>query len=425
MREKILRDPVHGSLPIPFPVLLDLIDTPEFQRLRNIRQLGMCSTTFHGAEHSRFQHVLGVMWLMHRVLERWHLRGMASLSEEERHSACAAAMLHDVGHGPFSHALERVFSGVDHETLGHRIIRERLSPVLERHGLKAETVVAMLEGTHPRPVFHELLASQLDVDRMDYLLRDSLYTGVKYGLFDLERILHTLVPLQDPRSGLVAALDLKGVDAVEEFLFSRYFMQWQVYRHRTVRSAEVLLRTVLERARHTFEVDPGSLHIPPNLRFLFQGGQPDSPAFLDAFLDLDDFDLFHAIKTWRGSSDPVLADLSVRFVCRRPYKVLLHPGPGPAFEAVRALVQDRFGPAWPYYLREDAPEDSGWLGETRLPIRVHLGDGRWEEFSHRTRTDAVLALAKTVRSDYLMLPPECRGRAVELLNDPGLVSSPG
>ncbi|GMU57092.1 MAG: hypothetical protein AMXMBFR33_62380 [Candidatus Xenobia bacterium] len=415
-RPKVLRDPVHGSLPIPWPVLLDLVDTPLFQRLRGIRQLGMCYTTFHGAEHSRFQHVLGVMWLMHRVLERW--RTLADLPELECQAACAAALLHDVGHGPFSHALERVFSRVDHESLSRRIVRERLAPVLERHGLSAEMVTAIMEGTYPRLAFHELLASQLDVDRMDYLLRDSLYTGVRYGLFDLDRILASLVPLEDEPGGLLAALDPKGVDAVEEFLFSRYFMQWQVYRHRTVRSAEALLRAVLERSRQAYLESPTSLSIPPNLEFLFREEDPASQDFLDDFLLLDDFDLFHAIKLWRRSSDPVLADLSARFNERRPYKVLPHPGPGERLEAVENLVKHRFGQAWRFYLLSDSPEDAGfevYRGDHNRPIRVKTGPRSWREFSQMTRTDAVLSLAATVRTDNLLIAPECREEAARLL----------
>ncbi len=417
-RDKVLRDPVHGSLPIPFPVLLDLIDTPAFQRLRSIRQLGMCFTTFHGAEHSRFQHVLGVMWLMHRVLDRWHGRGLCQLPLEERQAACCAALLHDIGHGPFSHALERVFSSVDHESLSRRIVRERLAPVLERHGVSAEMVSSMMEGTYPRLAFHELLASQLDVDRMDYLLRDSLFTGVRYGLFDLDRILASLVPLCDDQGGLLAALDPRGVDAVEEFLFSRYFMQWQIYRHRTVRSAETLLRVVLERSRKAYERDPACLVIPPNLLVLFRGENPQSEAFLDHFLLLDDFDLFHAIKLWRSSSDTVLADLARRFTERRPYKVLAHPGPGPRLEAVEALVRERFGDDWGCYLRADTPEDAGfevYRGDHNRPIRVKTGDSTWREFSQMTRTDAVLALATTVRNELLMIAPELRDEAEKLL----------
>ena len=415
-REKVLRDPVYGNITIPSRVLLDLVDSPEFQRLRRIRQLGMCFTVFHGAEHSRFQHALGVMWLMHRILEHWHQRSLLDLQEEQRLAACAAALLHDVGHGPFSHALERVFSGVDHEALGRRIVRRRLAPILERHGLEPDLVEALMAGTFPDPVFHELLSSQLDVDRMDYLQRDSLYTGVKYGLFDIDRIIYTIVPMRErPDGPLVSAVDPKGTEAVEEYLFSRYFMHWQVYLHRTVRAAEVMLRVVLQRARAVHAEHPGDLHLPPNLSFLFLQSPSQEDDFLEAFLNLDDFDVFHAIKLWRQSRDPVLADLATRFVGRRPFKALDHPGEGELMDRIRQCVKDCHGSDWEWYLHEDTPSDRGYgvyePGGGGVPIRVLLDPPhRWQEISEVTRTDAVLALARQVRRPLLLVTGECRQR---------------
>jgi HD superfamily phosphohydrolase len=244
MVTKTLRDPVHGNMFLPDPLILDLVDSFEFQRLRRIRQLGSCFLVFHGAEHSRFQHALGTMWLMHSVLERWEASGRLQTAPEVRKAALAAALLHDIGHGPFSHALEHTFVGIDHERLGQQIILGPLRPLLESHGCDPQDVVDLLTNRFREPVLCELLSGQLDVDRMDYLQRDSLYTGVKYGLFDSQRILETLVPLRaavnqedlfaETREGLVLAIDGKGVLAVEEFLFSRYFMYWQVYLHRAV-----------------------------------------------------------------------------------------------------------------------------------------------------------------------------------------------
>lgn len=410
-REKVLRDPVYGNIAIPDLVLLELADSPEFQRLRRIRQLGMCFTVFHGAEHSRFQHALGVMWLMHRILEHWREREVLTLPPRLKQAACAAALLHDVGHGPFSHALERVFSRVDHEALGRQIVRRRLAPILERHEVDPATVEAIMAGTHPDRVFHELLASQLDVDRMDYLQRDSLYTGVKYGLFDIDRILYTLVPMREREDGpLLVSVDPKGTEAVEEYLFSRYFMHWQVYLHRTVRAAEVMLRVVLQRAKAVHAQDPSALHLPPNLRFLFEPSHED---FLEDFLELDDFDVFHAIKLWRRSSDPVLADLANRFTGRMPFKALEHPGEGPTLDRVREVIRACHGEHWEWYLHEDTPSDRGYgvyePGGAGVPIRV-LTDPphRWREISEVTRTEAVLALARHVRRPLLMVASECR-----------------
>lgn len=416
-QQRVFRDPVYGNISVPWSVLLALVDSPEFQRLRNIRQLGMCFTTFHGAEHSRFQHALGVSWLMHRVLDLWHREGRSELPLWERQSACAAALLHDIGHGPFSHALERVFSGVDHEALGRLIVKQRLGRHLGQHDLDPDVVLAMMEGSYHRPVFHELLASQLDVDRMDYLQRDSLYTGVKYGLFDIDRIVHTLVPMED--QSLLLAVDFKGTQAVEEFLFSRYFMYWQIYFHRTVRSAELMLRLVLERARAAFCRDAALVEVPTGLDFLFQPHRYDPEQFLEAFLGLDDFDIFTAMKRWCRARDPVLADLAARLTRRQLFKALPNPGRGPALEAVRAVVQDRFQDDWRFYLREDTPGDAGfgvYRPDSANPIRVLLRrPARWKEISEVTRTQAILSLAQKSDEGYLMIAPECREAALSVL----------
>ena len=422
MASKIFRDPVHGNLLVPRGLLVDLIDSPEFQRLRQIRQLGMCYTTFHGAEHSRFQHALGALWLMQRVIAVWQQEFDFPLSPAERDSLCAAALLHDLGHGPFSHALERVFVGVSHEWLGHRLIQSRLGPIFHRYDRDPQDVIDILQGSSPRLVLHELISSQLDVDRMDYLQRDALYTGAKYGLFDCERILYSLKPIVDPASGCeVLGVNAKGTEAVEEFLFSRYYMHWQVYFHHTVRSAELLLRAILERAHEVWGRDPELLHLPPNLVFLFEhplsgDGEPD-PGFLDDFVALDDSDVLQAIKLWSKSRDGILADLTQRFLSRRLYKVIDHPGPGPVLDAIRSVVSGYFPDAEGYYLREDTPWDVGLNSPPdRSPIRVVGRDGKWRELSEVTRTQAVQSLGDTIAQSYLMIPPECRPQVEQILH---------
>lgn len=423
---KTFRDPVHGNLIIPDPLILDLVDTFEFQRLRRVRQLGSCFMVFHGAEHSRFQHALGTMWLMERVLARWHSDGIMHLEPSVRKAALAAALLHDVGHGPFSHALEHTFVGLDHEALGHQIILGPLADLLRSHDCSPEEVVALLTNRHQEPVLCELLSGQLDVDRMDYLQRDSLYTGVKYGLFDCERILDTVVPLRatlseadlfsQTREGLVLAIDSKGVLAVEEFLFSRYFMYWQVYLHRAVRSAELLLRLVLERAKEVFQADSTSLWLPPNLGFLFNfEGEGEDTEFLGNYLGLDDFDLFHALKIWRTSQDDVLSDLSSRFLSRRLFKgVELASQPGLPSE-LKKKAKARYGENWHYYLRTD-PLQSVSYGiyrpGTDRPIRtVTPPMSGWQEISRATHSTAILGLSQQalVSGGFLFYAPELKG----------------
>ena len=221
---RVLRDPLYGNISVFHPALLALIDSPACQRLRRIRQLGMCSSVFYGAENSRFPHAIGVMWLMHRVLTHWKERRLIKIPKEVEVAAQAAALLHDIGHGPFSHALEHTFAAIDHERLGRLIIEHELAPIMRQHGLDSTVVQAIMKGTFTEPIYHELLSSQLDVDRMDYLLRDSLYTGTKYGVFDIDHIIYNLQPLYSQADKCwLCAINPKGIEAVTTYIFSRYF----------------------------------------------------------------------------------------------------------------------------------------------------------------------------------------------------------
>src|SRR5690606_21126452 len=279
------------------------------------RQLGASYGTYNGAEHSRFGHSLGVLWIMSMILERFAHLGVR-LDEEWATVAKAAALLHDVGHGPFSHALERRLTpGADHEDWTRRILLEptRVHQVLAKASpdLPAK-VAAVISGEHQGPAFiRDLVSSQLDVDRMDYLLRDSLYTGVTYGTFDLQRLINTLL-LDGDRVVSMA----KGIVAIEEYLLARYFMYWQVYLHKTIRSQEVVLSRMWQRAVDLWREEklPES-EVPPTL-VPFLGGEPT----LEEYLAVDDHDLVYAAKLWTRSRDRILADLARRFVERRLLK---------------------------------------------------------------------------------------------------------
>ncbi|MGN0012165.1 MAG: HD domain-containing protein [Candidatus Bruticola sp.] len=412
-KEKVLRDPLYGNIAINHPLILELIDSMEFQRLRRIRQLGMCFSVFHGAEHSRFQHSIGTMWLMQRILTYWHDNRLLKVAPETILAAQAAALLHDIGHGPFSHALENAFSKVNHEELSLRIVR-RLAPLFAKYSLNAEDTIAIMKGTYPQPVFHELLSSQLDVDRMDYLQRDSLYTGAKYGLFDIDRIIYTIRPFKDSEGKYCCAVDHKGCEAVEGYLFCRYFMHWQVYLHKTVRSYETLLRVILKRAHYLYETSPQSLELPRNLRFLFESSQAeDEENFLDNYLQIDDFDFYHTLKLWSQSPDEVMADLSRRFLGRRPFKAFDDPGDGPITDKIRKYVQKSLGPNWEWYFHKDTPQNLGYdiyqPGRATSPIRIldNPPNNRWKEISQASRTKAIEALSEPVRRSLLMVPRDC------------------
>lgn len=408
---KTFRDPVHGDIQLPHGVICELIDHPDFQRLRRIRQLGVCYSTFHGAEHSRFQHTLGACWLAFQVVRNWTWQQQVELSPQELQATLCAVLLHDVGHGPFSHALEHVFTGVDHESIGWELIRSRFRGVLERHGVEPEMVIAILRGDYPRRLLHELISGQLDVDRMDYLQRDSLFTGTRYGLFDVQRILSSLTAVYDlERGSEVLAVDAKAIEAVEAFLFSRYFMHWQVYFHRAVRAAEFLLRSILQRARALY---PRRLQIPDSLRFLFEGGAGLTATFLAGFIASDDSDILQAIKLWQHGSDAVLADLCQRFLGRRLPKVLESADPQ-LQQAVRELVARRF-PEVDLYFGVDRPSDLA-LESAKTPIRVLTGRGRqWSHLAEVTRTKALRSLSERVSQDMILFPPECRDEVDRLL----------
>src|SRR5436305_5756312 len=251
MSERIYRDPVHNIIRLRTDtnegeLMMRLIDTPEFQRLRRIKQLGLGLYTYQGAEHSRFTHSLGALHLMTRILDQ--LTGRHDIDAADRVAARGAALLHDVGHGPFSHAMENML-GVHHEQMTMRSVlsdETELGRLLHSYSRELPPRIAsIIEGTFKPAALAQLVSSQLDVDRMDYLLRDSLMTGAKYGLYDLEWIINSLHIDEEADRIYVAA---RGVHAVEEYLQARYYMFRQVYFHRTLRSAEAVLRSALSRA---------------------------------------------------------------------------------------------------------------------------------------------------------------------------------
>ncbi|HHW09392.1 MAG TPA: HD domain-containing protein [Firmicutes bacterium] len=405
--EQAYRDPIHDFITITDGHLRRIIDTPEFQRLRRIRQLGASFGTYHGAEHSRFGHSLGAMWIMQRILDRFRHSGM-KIDEGTYLTALCAALLHDIGHGPFSHALEkRVAAGVPHEVWSAQIVLgdTEINRLLRQIDASLpDQVAAILTGTFTGPRYvAELVSSQLDVDRMDYLIRDSLYTGVTYGRFDLQRVINTLTVVDE--RVVVAA---KGVVAIEEYVLARYFMYWQVYLHKTTRSQEWLLKGCWQRAKELVAmgemsvVDSASSHLRP---FLLQGkgengsgsgvGCGDShgggrgelegqllDGLLHKYLAIDDYDLIVTLKSWRSHKDKVLADLAARFLDRRLLKpVFKVPHEGSIEEGLDAAREVVAAHGWDpdYYLvidhTTDVPYDVYTVEEGDVDDGVGAGVG--------------------------------------------------
>src|SRR5215207_8229892 len=322
MPEKIIRDPVHDVIAFrtesPVDALLfRLLNAAEFQRLRRIRQLGMASLAYPGADHSRYSHSLGVMETARKIVA--HLRRNFTIGEEDETVVLAASLLHDLGHGPFSHVFERV-TGVHHELLTQRVLLDPESDVhrilFQHEKLLPERIVNFLRCKPKRTYFCDILSSQLDADRLDYLLRDNLMTGSGYGDYDLGWLLHALT-IHEPTNRL--AVTWKGVSAVEAYLQSRFHMYRNGYFHKVVRSAEGMLKLALQRAKRL--AVQGILHWPP-------GDNPVYKALLgqrlnmDEFRDLDDVSVAHSFKLWITADDPVLASLCKGLLFRRTYKTI-------------------------------------------------------------------------------------------------------
>lgn len=376
MKEYIFRDPIHGNIAVTDPTVFALIQSPEFQRLRRIRQLGTSFISYPGAEHTRFAHSLGVYHLMHRVLKHLEEHGVA-IDPEEHAMACCAALLHDIGHGPFSHLFEKITHG-HHEQWVQRIItspESNISRILaERNPAWPARISSFIGGTwEGTPFLKELISSQLDVDRMDYLLRDSRMCGVTYGQFDLERLIQTLTVVD----GHIVLTD-KGITSAEEFLLARYFMYWNVYFHKATRASEAVLERLLQRAidlvRSGRQADLGFL--PPALAPILEGEE----LTLAQYICLDETDVLYAIKRWTEAPDRVLADLSDRFLNRRLFTGirLREPvTPEQAAAAAAAICRAGFAEA-EYYYQLDRTANVTYqyyvrpAGGGSPPIRVQL-----------------------------------------------------
>ena len=411
--------------------MVRLIDAPEFQRLRRIKQLGLALYTYQGAEHSRFTHSLGVLHLMTRVLDR--LSEKYAIAPEDRAAARAAALLHDVGHGSFSHVMEKVLS-VHHEAWSVRAVlseETELGATLRSFSEDLPRRVAdIIEGKFRPAALAQLVSSQLDVDRMDYLLRDSLMTGAKYGIYDLEWIVNALQIDEENDRIYVAA---RGVYAVEEYLQARYYMFRQVYFHRTLRSAEAVLRSALRRALELLRAGEEVWCAPGTA---FEKVLRREPLTVAEHLEMDDSDVIFHIKQWQNSPDATLRDLSRRFVGRRLFKAIdldMPDGERADFlEAARSRVRAA-GFAPDYYFIEDHASDVPYYsyytaGGAEPKARIYVEDGY-----ARPRIREISEVSEAVRGlqrfelHRVCFPPEVKDEVYALYHSarPGLAAKGG
>jgi hypothetical protein len=316
---KIINDPVYGFLRFPEPELLQIMAHPWFQRLRNIKQMGLAPLVYPGAVHTRFHHSLGACHLMERALDELKAKDI-KIDKDECLAARIAILLHDIGHGPFSHSLEHsLVTGISHETIS-KIIMKKMNV---EFGGTLEKAIHIFDHSYPHKFLHQLVSSQLDVDRMDYLNRDSFYTGVSEGVIGYDRILKMLTVRNNE-----LMVEEKGVHSVEKFIIARRLMYWQVYLHKTVLGSEMLLINILKRAKELARLGVKLFASPAFTHFLYNDLTEkdffENEEHLAKFCQLDDSDIYLSIKVWQTHNDETLSMLCKMLILRKLYKVVLH-----------------------------------------------------------------------------------------------------
>ncbi|TYR80216.1 HD domain-containing protein [Priestia megaterium] len=400
--EKVFKDPVHRYIHVRDTIIWELIGTAEFQRLRRIRQLGTSYLTFHGAEHSRFNHSLGVYEIVRRIIDDV-FRDRPQWNEDERLLCLCAALLHDLGHGPFSHSFEKVFH-LDHEAftqaiiLGDTEVNRVLRKVKHDFPKKVAEVIAK---TYENKLVVSLISSQIDADRMDYLQRDAYYTGVSYGHFDMERILRVMRPREDQ-----AVIKYSGMHAVEDYIMSRYQMYWQVYFHPVTRSAEVILTKILHRAKELHQKYYEFKYQPVHFYSIFE-----DEISLEEYLKLDESIVMFYFQAWQEEDDAILADLCRRFMNRNLFKYIeFNPNSQMKMWMELNTLFKKAGINPDYYLVVDSSSDLPYdfyrpgEEEERLPIHLLMPNDEVRELSRQS--EIVEAISGKKRTDHKLYFPQ-------------------
>lgn len=316
-KRKIVNDPVYGFVKIPSDLIFDLIEHPLFQRLRRIKQLGLAGLVYPGALHTRFHHALGAMHLMGLALSTLRNKGH-EISNKEVEASQMAILLHDIGHGPMSHGLEHILTDTSHEQISLLLMKH----LNKEFGGALQTAISIFNDTYPRKFLHQLVSSQLDVDRLDYLQRDCFFTGVSEGTIGADRIIKMLNVHNDE-----LVVEEKGIYSIENFLTARRLMYWQVYLHKTSISAEQMLVQLMKRTKALLQKGK-KVETSPNLLLFLQNTVgihelKNEPQFLEAFANLDDIDIWSSVKLWTNHSDKVLSTISRMLLDRKLFQVTL------------------------------------------------------------------------------------------------------
>ena len=372
--QKIINDPVYGFITIPSELIFAIIDHPYFQRLRRIRQLGLTDFVYPGALHTRFHHALGAMHLMSITLDNLRIKG-TDISESEYEAAFIAILLHDIGHGPFSHALEySLLRGIPHEELSLLTI-ELLN---EEFGGQLTLALQIFKNQYPKKFFHQLVSSQLDIDRLDYLQRDCFFTGVSEGTIGADRIIKMMAVKDDQ-----LVIEEKGIYSIENFLSARRLMYWQVYLHKTTVSAEKMLINLIQRAKKLAQ-DGRTFFVTEEMAYFMSqevslADFKADTSLLKKFLQLDDFDIWGAIKLWKNDPDYVLQNISQMFLTRKLFKINLvnEPFSSQEIEHLRTKAQKKLqvpDEDLAYFFSTGTISNYGYLEKDRISILTKKGE---------------------------------------------------
>ncbi len=399
---KILNDPIHGFITVPHPLLLRLIDHPWFQRLRYIKQLGLSHLVYPGALHTRFHHAIGAMHLMGLAIESLRVKGH-EITDEESLGAHIAILLHDIGHGPFSHALEHsIVEGISHEEVG-ALVMAKLNEEFEG---ALDIGIAIFHDQYPKHMLHQLVSGQLDVDRMDYLNRDSFYTGVSEGVIGGDRIIKMLQVVDDR-----LVVEEKAIYSIEKFIVARRLMYWQVYLHKTVLACEQMLVQILRRAKTLGLEGVPLFGAPALLGFLRERRDRasfDDPFVLADFMRLDDHDIMGAVKVWADHPDPILSRLSSDLLGRHTLRIRLRTEPWE--EAHVSRVRQAFAKemgitekeAGLFVLTGDIVNNA--YDASHDGIQLLFKDGHLKDIAEASDNLGIAAMSGVVEKHYLAFP---------------------
>jgi HD superfamily phosphohydrolase len=400
---KILNDPIHGFIRLSKGIILDLIEHPYFQRLRRISQLGLTSLVYPGAYHTRFHHAIGAMHLMTKAVESLRSKGH-KITDEELLGAEIAILLHDIGHGPFSHALEHSIShNISHEQISI-LFMKKLN--VEFDG-KLNLAIQIFEGKYKKKFLHQLVSSQLDVDRMDYLKRDSYYSGVQEGTIGTERIIHMLNIVDD---NLV--VESKGIYSIEKFLIARRLMYWQVYFHKTVVCSEQMLIQILKRAKELSKKQIPLFTTKALKSFLENNYKlqdfEQNDIIFQKFTQLDDFDIMTCIKQWKDHEDIILSTLSDNIINRKLFKVIVSDKPieNEFVNSLKLKIKEKYSLKNEdiNYMLISGQITNDAYKQNDSDIKIYFKDGKLLDISQASDQDAILAISKKVKKFFICYP---------------------